>query len=102
MKIKFCKYCKCLCVKKIINNKLQLECGNCKTLDNQLDEDDMLLYDFNYKNDIMISNKLLKNIANDQISLTINKECFHCKKPFIKQYLSENYEKTINICQCLF
>lgn len=102
MKIKFCKYCKCLCIKKIINNKLELECGNCKTLDNKLEDNDFLLYDYNYKNDLNISNKVLKNVANEQISLTLNKECVHCKKPFIKQYISENFEKTINICQCLF
>jgi hypothetical protein len=102
MKLKFCTLCKNLCIKKIINNKLQLECANCKSTDNQITENDTILYDFNYKNDNNISNKLLKNIANDQISLTLNKECPHCKKPYIKQYVSENLEKTINICSCLF
>lgn len=102
MPLNFCNLCKNLCVKKIINNKLQLECTNCKSTEKQIAENDTILFDFNYKTDNNISNKLLKNIANDQISLTLKKECPHCKKPFIKQYISENLEKTINICNCIF
>jgi DNA-directed RNA polymerase subunit M/transcription elongation factor TFIIS len=98
--IKFCKYCKCILIKKIVNNVLKLECSNCKTLDNELKENDAILFEFNYKNETNISNKILKNASNDPITYTINKECNNCKKPFQKIYISDDYSKTISVCNC--
>jgi hypothetical protein len=120
--MKFCELCGNLLVKKIVANSLVLECNNCKNISNKLDVKDILLYeefifnrdDYNQsmdgatanqvtESDININNNNnLKNIAEDPVTNTVKVPCIHCNKPFVKQFISRDFNTVMCICDCSF
>ena len=98
----FCTYCDNILLKVIINNELRKRCINCKTVENEVTDVDSLIYETDFRGTNVISDTVLKNISEDSISQTVLDKCMNCSKIYKKQYLSNDYRNTINICKCVF
>lgn len=83
------------------NGELKKICKCCKE-SYPINPSDTLLFEKNIKKEQnkLVSNKLLKNIANDDIGVIINKPCKNCKRPFTKLYISDDLEYTMILCPC--
>lgn len=98
----FCRYCHNILLKVIINNELKKKCINCQTTENIVSSEDALIYETDLRGTNIISDTILKNISEDPISQTVMEKCSNCSKIYKKQFLSNDYKNTINICCCVF
>jgi DNA-directed RNA polymerase subunit M/transcription elongation factor TFIIS len=99
----FCPRDKALLHITYTNGSLQKKCKNCNQFF-PIKDTDTLLYEqhIQVNNTTNISKKLLKNIANDDIGIIIDKACDQCKRPYTKLFISDDLETWFILCPCKF
>ena len=98
---RFCDICNQMLELVLKNGELQKVCKNCSSV-YKIQTSDVLLFEKNIEQEQnkTVSDKLLKNVANDNIGMILDKPCEKCKRPFTKLYISEDLETSIILCPC--
>lgn len=103
MTIEFCKYDNALLQITIINGVLKKKCKCCGHLYDITPNDTLIHEKYIHGNQITyFSSKLLKNIANDNVSTVLDQPCAKCNKPFTKMFISDDLNTTFVLCSCQF
>lgn len=99
----FCKYDNALLHITIINGVLKKKCKCCNRLYDVTPHDTLIHEKYIHGNNTThFSSKLLKNIANDNVSTILDQPCTKCNKPFTKMFISNDLNTSFVLCSCQF